>query len=206
VALKGVGLLVGVLACSGLAQFSLYTAGCCTPPSSSAGARSENGWSLFAVGIVSAVVQGFLLGRLLKRFGPQRLAMVGLVSSSLAYAGLGPGHPGLDDVRGDRCQPAGRGGVGRDAEPGVGRGRRARPGPDAGRGVQPQQPDGGGGAGAGRTAAGHRVAPAHSGDWRIGAPMFFCAALLQAAALVLAVLHFRRQARRNPWSHPNRAS
>jgi DHA1 family tetracycline resistance protein-like MFS transporter len=30
------------------------------------------------------------------------------------------------------------------------------------------------------------------GDWRIGAPMYFCA-LLQGAALVLAVAHFRRE-------------
>jgi len=30
------------------------------------------------------------------------------------------------------------------------------------------------------------------GDWRIGTPFFFCAAL-QCAALVLAVVHFRRQ-------------
>jgi DHA1 family tetracycline resistance protein-like MFS transporter len=30
------------------------------------------------------------------------------------------------------------------------------------------------------------------GDWRIGAPFYFCAAL-QAAALVLAVWHFRRE-------------
>jgi DHA1 family tetracycline resistance protein-like MFS transporter len=29
------------------------------------------------------------------------------------------------------------------------------------------------------------------GDWRIGAPFFFCA-LLQAAALAVAVVHFRR--------------
>jgi len=32
------------------------------------------------------------------------------------------------------------------------------------------------------------------GDWRIGAPFYFCA-LLQAAALVLAVSHFRRERR-----------
>jgi DHA1 family tetracycline resistance protein-like MFS transporter len=30
------------------------------------------------------------------------------------------------------------------------------------------------------------------GDWRIGAPFYFCAAL-QAAALVLAATHFRRE-------------
>jgi hypothetical protein len=38
-------------------------------------------------------------------------------------------------------------------------------------------------------------------DWRIGTPMFFCAAL-QILALVLAVLHFRRQARRSPQLSP----
>ncbi len=32
------------------------------------------------------------------------------------------------------------------------------------------------------------------GDWRIGTPLYFCA-LLQAAALALAVSHFRRQRR-----------
>jgi len=32
------------------------------------------------------------------------------------------------------------------------------------------------------------------GDWRIGAPFYFCA-LLQAAALALAVSHFRRERR-----------
>jgi DHA1 family tetracycline resistance protein-like MFS transporter len=38
-------------------------------------------------------------------------------------------------------------------------------------------------------------------DWRVGAPMFFCAAL-QALALVLATVHFRRQARRQPTVSP----
>ena len=33
-----------------------------------------------------------------------------------------------------------------------------------------------------------------AGDWRIGTPMYFCA-LLQALALVLAVMHFRRTQR-----------
>ena len=39
------------------------------------------------------------------------------------------------------------------------------------------------------------------GDWRIGAPFYFCAAL-QAVALALAWIHFRRQRRRAP---PRRA-
>jgi DHA1 family tetracycline resistance protein-like MFS transporter len=33
------------------------------------------------------------------------------------------------------------------------------------------------------------------GDWRIGAPLYFCA-VLQALALALAVSHFRRERRR----------
>jgi hypothetical protein len=49
----------------------------------------QNGWSLFAVGVMSTLVQGFLLGRLLKRFSPQKLAIWGLVSSTLAYIGYG---------------------------------------------------------------------------------------------------------------------
>ena len=35
------------------------------------------------------------------------------------------------------------------------------------------------------------------GDWRIGAPFYFCA-LLQAVGLSLTVMHFRRQKRLQP--------
>jgi DHA1 family tetracycline resistance protein-like MFS transporter len=35
------------------------------------------------------------------------------------------------------------------------------------------------------------------GDWRIGAPFYFCA-LLQAMSLLLAVRHFRRSASASP--------
>jgi DHA1 family tetracycline resistance protein-like MFS transporter len=45
----------------------------------------ENGWSLFAVGVAMALAQGVLLGRLLKRFSPQRLAVAGLISSTIAF-------------------------------------------------------------------------------------------------------------------------
>ena len=41
------------------------------------------------------------------------------------------------------------------------------------------------------------------GDWRIGAPFYFCAAL-QLAALVLAWLHFRGARRRAPAAPPVR--
>jgi GMP synthase (glutamine-hydrolysing) len=45
------------------------------------------------------------------------------------------------------------------------------------------------------------VAHLPQGDWRIGAPMYFCAAL-QASALLLAVLHFRREAATLLWPLP----
>jgi MFS transporter, DHA1 family, tetracycline resistance protein len=87
--LKGVGLLVGVLACVGLAQFTMYTTWVLYTTYKFGWGPSENGWSLFFVGVMSAFVQGWLLGRLLKRTTPQRLVVVGLVSSTLAYAAYG---------------------------------------------------------------------------------------------------------------------
>jgi len=83
--LKGVGPLVGVVAFSGLAQFVLYTVWVLHNSFKFGWGPRENGWSLAAVGIVAVLVQGVLLGRLLKRFSPQKLAMWGLVSSAMAY-------------------------------------------------------------------------------------------------------------------------
>ena len=45
----------------------------------------ENGLSLFCVGLVAAIVQGGLLGTLLKRFGNTRLALTGLATGTVAY-------------------------------------------------------------------------------------------------------------------------
>ena len=84
--LKGVGPLVGVVAFSGLAQFVLYTSWVLYTSFKFGWGPMENGGSLAMVGLVSVVVQGVLLGRLLKRFSPQRLAVMGLISSSLAFA------------------------------------------------------------------------------------------------------------------------
>ncbi len=46
----------------------------------------DNGWSLAAVGVVAAIVQGLLLGRILKLISVRRLAVLGLISSTVAYA------------------------------------------------------------------------------------------------------------------------
>jgi len=77
--------MVAVVACSGLAQFVLYTTWVLYTTFKFGWGPLENGWSLAAVGIVSAVVQGLLLGRILKRVSPRKLAVLGLMSSALAY-------------------------------------------------------------------------------------------------------------------------
>src|SRR3990172_10603601 len=92
--LKGAGLLVAVIGCSGLAQFVLYTSWVLYTTFKFGWGPLENGWSLAAVGVVSAVVQGLLLGRLLRRFSSRRLAVLGLVSSTLAYVLWGAASEG----------------------------------------------------------------------------------------------------------------
>jgi DHA1 family tetracycline resistance protein-like MFS transporter len=84
--LKGVGLLVGVVACTGLAQGVLYNCWVLYTTFKFGWSTLDNGWSLAAVGVVSVFVQGWLLGQLLRRMPPQRLAVLGLVSSTVAYA------------------------------------------------------------------------------------------------------------------------
>lgn len=84
-ALKGVGPLIGVIALSSLAQFVLYTTWVLYTSFKFSWGPRDNGWSLFAVGVMSAFVQGYLLSRLLKRLGARRLVIMGLVSSSVAY-------------------------------------------------------------------------------------------------------------------------
>ena len=85
VGLPGIGKVVGVIACTGLAQGILYNVWVLHNTFKFGWDTQANGWSLAAVGVVSVIVQGFLLGKLLKRFPPRRLAVMGLVSSTLAY-------------------------------------------------------------------------------------------------------------------------
>jgi DHA1 family tetracycline resistance protein-like MFS transporter len=92
--LKGVGALVGVVVFSGLAQFILYTSWVLYNTFKFGWGPLENGWSLAVVGVVSVLVQGVLMGRLLKRFAPQRLAIMGLVSSVIAYTAWGAASEG----------------------------------------------------------------------------------------------------------------
>jgi MFS transporter, DHA1 family, tetracycline resistance protein len=190
---RGLGLLVGAVAFSGLAQFSLYTAWVLYTTFKFGWGPLENGWSLFAVGVTSALTQGLLLGRLLKKISPQRLAMLGLVSQTAAYALYGAAGSGwmmfaitVANVLGFTVNAAIQSIISAAVD------ERAQ-----GQTL---------GAVSGLNSLMAVVAPLAAtpllaavsnlppGDWRIGAPFYFCA-LLQAAALAFAWRHFARAGR-----------
>ena len=191
--LKGAGRLAAVVACSGLAQFTLYTSWVLYATFKFGWGPLENGWSLAAVGVVSAITQGVLLGRLLKRFSPQRLAVIGMVSSTLAYAAWGAATEGwmmfaviFLNFFGSTVSAALQSIISGAADArSQGKTLGAVSGLNSLMAVL-----------APLLAAPLLVMVSHleKGDWRIGAPLYFCA-LLQAAALLLAVSHFRRERR-----------
>ena len=187
--LEGVGKLVAVIACSGLAQFVLHTSWVLYTSFKLGWGPKENGWSLAAVGIMSVIVQGFLLGRFLKRFEVHRLTVIGLVSSTISYALWGAASEGwmmyavifvnvfgftvTSCIQSIMSSAAGAHNQGQTM-----------------------------GAVSSLNSLAAVIAPAlgapllslvshlPQGDWRIGTPLYFCAAL-QAVALLLAFLHFR---------------
>jgi MFS transporter, DHA1 family, tetracycline resistance protein len=187
-----VGLLVGVLVCTGLAQFTLYTIWVLYGQIRFGWGPTESGWSLFAVGIVSASVQGALLAWLLKRLPRERLALLGLASSTLAFVGWGLSTAGwmmfvviFANVLGSTVQATMQGIVSSAA--------------DARHQGQTM------GAMTGLSSLMAVIGPALAApllgavshlpreDWRIGLPFFFGAALL-ALGWALAFIHFRRRA------------
>ncbi len=188
--LKGVGPLVGVVALSGLAQFVLYTVWVLYNAFKFGWGAEENGYSLTAVGVTAVLVQGVLMGPLLKRFKPQRLVIMGLVSSALGYFLWGAATQGwmmyaviginllggtvtasvqslISSAADSRNQGQTMGAVSSL------NGLMAV--------VAPM-------LGAPLLAA---VSHFPQGDWRIGAPFFFCSAL-QVGSLMLAMLYLRR--------------
>ena len=88
-ALKGVGGLVVVIALASLAQFTMHTSWVLYTTFKFGWGPAQNGASLFAVGVMSALVQGYLLKHMLKRWPPRTLATVGLMASSATYLGFG---------------------------------------------------------------------------------------------------------------------
>jgi len=190
-ALHGVGRLVAVIACNGLAQFILYTIWVLYTTFKFGWGPRENGWSLAMVGIMSALVQGLLMGRLLKRFTARRLAIIGLASSMLAYLGYGAATEGwmlfaviAANALGATVQASMQSIISSAADPqNQGQALGAVGGLNSLMSVAAPL------LGAPLLAAVSHLPP---GDWRIGAPLYFCAAL-QAAALSLAIVHFRQK-------------
>jgi len=87
--LRNVGLLVGVIAINNLAQFILHTTWVLYTAFRFGWGPRETGLSLFVVGVAATVVQGGLLGPLLRKLGDRRAVLCGLASGVLAYAGYG---------------------------------------------------------------------------------------------------------------------
>ncbi len=187
--LRGVGRLVGVLGLSGLAMLTLQTSWVLYTGFKFGWGPLQNGWSLFAVGLMSALVQGVLLSRLLKRLSAPRLALAGLVSSTLCYVAWGAATEGWmmfaiigANLLGFAVTPAMQSIVSGAADARTqGRTMGAVAGINSLTAVL--------GPIVGTALLGS-VSHLPRGDWRLGLPMFFCAAL-QALSLTLAWSHFR---------------
>ena len=192
--LSGVGRLVVVIALSGLAQFVMFTSWVLYTTFKFGWGPLENGWSLAAVGIMSLIVQGFLLGRLLKRFSPRRLAVTGLMSSTLAYVLWGAATQGwmmyaviFLNVLGFTITALFQSIISGAADP-HNQGQTLGAVNSLNSLMAVVAPL----CGAPLLAT---VSHFPHGDWRIGAPFYFCAAL-QAASLALAFFHFRSERER----------
>ena len=189
---QGIGALVAVLACAGMAQGLLYNSWVLFTHFKFGWGAQENGASLAAVGVMSVIVQGWLLGKLLKRFSARRLAVMGLLSSSLAYALWGASTSGtmmvaviFANVLGFTVNASIQSIVS-GAVDGKSQGQTL-------------------GAASSINSLTAVIAPVITapmlmsvsglpqGDWRIGAPMYLGSALL-ALGLVFAWWHFRRHA------------
>jgi DHA1 family tetracycline resistance protein-like MFS transporter len=150
----------------------------------------ENGWSLFAMGLASLVVQGFLLAPLLRRFSARHLAVAGLLSSGVGYVCWGLATADwvmyaviagnllgwtitasiqsiVSNAADAHTQGETMGAVSSLAS------LMAVLAPLLG------------------TTLMAAVSTLARDDWRVGAPMYFCA-LLQFAAMMVAVRHSRR--------------
>ena len=188
--LTGVGSLVVVISLSGLAQCMTHTTWVLYTTFKFGWGPTQNGWSLFAIGVMSVLVQGVFLSRLLKRFTPQRLAIMGLVSSSLCFALWGLATEGwmlyaviFANVLGFAVSASMQSLISNAADPTM-QGRTAGAVGSLNSMMAVLAPA----IGAPLLAT---VSHLPHGDWRIGAPFYLCA-LLQAVSAVIALRHFKQ--------------
>ena len=188
--LKGMGALLGIVAFTSLAQFILQGTWVLYTQHKFGWSTSQVGWSLCAVGAMSVLVQGVLVGRLIKLMTLRRLVVAGLVSSSLSYLAWGAATQGWMMYAVIACNVLGFA---------AGASLQSLISNAADQKAQGQAM----GAVAGLSSLMAVIAPivgpmilqtvaeSPPGDWRLGAPYFFCA-VLQFAAMVMTVIHFRR--------------
>jgi DHA1 family tetracycline resistance protein-like MFS transporter len=188
--LKGMGALLAVVTFASLAQFILQSTWAIYTQLKFGWGPRQIGLSLCAVGAMSVLVQGVLVGRLVKVMSAQRLAVFGLASSSLSFACWGAATQGWMmyavialNVLGFAASAALQSLVANAADP-RSQGRTM-------------------GAVAGLSSLTAVLAPvigpllltavadAPRGDWRMGAPYYVCA-VLQLAAMATAAVHFNR--------------
>jgi MFS transporter, DHA1 family, tetracycline resistance protein len=192
--MQGMGPLLVVVALATLAQFTLHTSWVLYTTFKFGWGPAQNGWSLFTVGLMSVLVQGFLLKHVLKRVSPQRLAAVGLIASMCTYFGFGLATEGwmmfaviiVGNIIGGGAQASLQSLIANAADPAA-QGRTM-------------------GSVAALNSLMAVLAPvvatpllgivSHlpAGDIRIGLPFYFCA-VLQGIGAVVAIRHFRRQRR-----------
>jgi DHA1 family tetracycline resistance protein-like MFS transporter len=189
--LKGMGALLAVVTFASLAQFILQSTWAIYTQIKFGWGPRQIGWSLCAVGAMSVLVQGVLVGRLAKMMSARRLAVLGLASSAISFALWGAATQGwmmyaviACNVLGFAASATLQSLVANAADP-ASQGRTM-------------------GAVAGLSSLTAVLAPvigplmltavadAPRGDWRLGAPYYVCA-VLQLAAMTTTVLHFNRQ-------------
>ncbi|PHV13463.1 TCR/Tet family MFS transporter [Chitinimonas sp. BJB300] len=83
--LQSIGGLIFVFALTMFAQFTLQTTWVLYTQFRFGWTPTDNGIALFVFGLMSAGVQGGLQSKLLKRFGEEKLVLVGFTSATLAY-------------------------------------------------------------------------------------------------------------------------
>jgi len=91
---REIGSLVAVFALVILAQLVLQTTWVLYTHFRFGWGPRENGFALFCVGLVAAIVQGGLLSPLLRRFGDVRVVLLGLTTGTCAYVLYGVAQQG----------------------------------------------------------------------------------------------------------------
>ncbi|MGL6112098.1 MAG: MFS transporter [Rubrivivax sp.] len=195
--LPGVGPLVAVTGLAGLAQFTLHNSFVLYTTFKFGWGPADNGMALFTVGLMSVLVQGFLLKHLLRHFSARSLAVGGLMASTLTYFAFGAVTQGwmmfvviiVGNLLGGGATAVIQGRISNSAD--------AR---SQGRTM---------GSVAALNSLMAVLAPVASasllgivshlpkGDWRIGLPFYFCAAL-QLIGTLIAARHFGRAEREPP--------